>query len=102
MLATESELLRAAVVFYGSAPPSDKLAHVGCPVLGLYGETDERITSRVTEVAETMKQYGKQFEYKVYPGAGHAFFNDSGERYNPDAARDAWKQTLEFLKANLG
>lgn len=101
MLAAESEQLQAAVVFYGSAPPPDKLAHVGCPVLGLYGETDERITSRVPEVAEAMKQYGKQFEYKVYSSAGHAFFNDTSERYNPDAAKDAWKRSLEFLHTHL-
>jgi carboxymethylenebutenolidase len=101
LLAAESELLKAAVVFYGSAPPLDKLAQVHCPVLGLYGETDERITSRVPEVAQAMKQAGKQFEYKIYSGAGHAFFNDTGERYQAEAAKDAWTRTLTFLHAHL-
>ena len=101
MLAAEEPRLRAAVVFYGSAPPVDKLAQVRCPVLGLYGEQDERITSRVPEVAEALKKGGKRFEYKIYTGAGHAFFNDTGERYNPDAARDAWVRTLTFLRENL-
>jgi carboxymethylenebutenolidase len=100
-LATESERLRAAVVFYGSAPPPEKLAQVRCPVLGLYGETDERITSRVPETAEALKKAGKKFEYKIYPGAGHAFFNDTGERYNAEAAKDAWTRTLAFLRKNL-
>jgi carboxymethylenebutenolidase len=101
MLAAESDLLRAAVVFYGSAPASEKLAQVHCPVLGLYGETDERITSTVPGVAEAMKKASKKFEYKIYPGAGHAFFNDTGERYNKEAAKDAWERTLAFLKENL-
>lgn len=100
-LATESERLRAAVVFYGSAPPPEKLAAVRCPVLGLYGEQDERITSRVPEVAEALKKAGKQFEYKIYPGAGHAFFNDTGQRYDATAAKDAWARTLAFFKSNL-
>jgi len=100
-LATESDLLRAAVVFYGSTPPLEQLSKVKCPVLGLYGETDERITSRVPETADAMKRAGKSFTYKVYPGAGHAFFNDTGERYNAEAAKDAWKRTLAFLRANL-
>jgi carboxymethylenebutenolidase len=100
-LSTESERLRAAVVFYGSAPPVEKLAQVRCPVLGLYGETDERITSQVPAVAEAMKKNAKSFDYKIYPGAGHAFFNDTGERYNADAAKDAWTRTLGFLRANL-
>jgi carboxymethylenebutenolidase len=100
-LAAESERLRASVVFYGSAPPPEKLAAVRCPVLGLYGETDERITSRVPEVAEALKKAGKQFEYKIYPGAGHAFFNDTGQRYDATAAKDAWARTLAFFKSNL-
>lgn len=100
-LATESDRLRAAVVFYGSAPPPEQLARVRCPVLGLYGETDERITARVPEVAEALKKAGKKFEYKIYAGAGHAFFNDTGERYHAEAAKDAWARTLAFLRTNL-
>ena len=101
LLATQSDLLRAAVVFYGSAPREAQLAQVRCPVLGIYGETDERITSQVPAVARAMQRAGKQFEYKIYPGAGHAFFNDTGERYNAEAARDAWEQTLDYLRVHL-
>ena len=97
LLATESELLKAAVVFYGSAPTEEQLAKVKCPVLGIYGETDERITSKVPEVAAAMKKYGKSYEYKIYPGAGHAFFNDTGERYSAEAAKDAWELTLRLM-----
>lgn len=100
-LATQSARLRAAVVFYGSAPSNEKLAAVKCPVLGLYGETDERITSAVPQVATVLKAAGKSFDHKVYAGAGHAFFNDTGERYNAEAAKDAWTRTLEFLRVNL-
>lgn len=100
-LAAESELLKAAVVFYGSAPPMETLAKVRVPVLGIYGETDERITSRVPEVAETLKKNNKSFEYKIYPGAAHAFFNDTGERYNAEAAKDAWAQTVAFFRKTL-
>lgn len=101
MLAAESERLRAAVVFYGSAPPPEKLAQVRCPVLGIYGEKDERITSRVPEVADVMKKSGRKFEYKIYPGAAHAFFNDTGERYDANAAKDAWALSLKFLREHL-
>lgn len=101
-LATQSELLKAAVVFYGSTPPLEQLASVKCPVLGLYGETDERITSKVPETAEVMQKAGKSFESKIYAGAGHAFFNDTGERYNAEAAKDAWARTLTFFRTHLG
>jgi carboxymethylenebutenolidase len=49
-----------------------------------------------------MKKLGKSYEYKIYKGAGHAFFNDTNpQRYNAEAAKDAWTQTLAFLKKNL-
>lgn len=102
LLSTEPNDLKAAVVFYGSPPADDLLAKVHCPVLGIYGETDTRITSSVPKVAETMTKLGKKYETKIYPGAPHAFFNDTNaERYKPDAAQDAWAQTLAFLKKNV-
>jgi carboxymethylenebutenolidase len=100
-LAAHSARLRAAVVFYGSAPPQENLAKVRVPVLGLYGETDTRITSAVPEVAAAMKAANKSFDSKIYAGAGHAFFNETGERYNPLAAADAWAKTIKFLREQL-
>jgi carboxymethylenebutenolidase len=42
------------------------------------------------------------FHAVVYPGTGHAFFNDSTPvRYNADAAGDAWNRTFAFLDRNL-
>lgn len=102
LLAGEDNKLRAAVVFYGTAPTEEQLAKVHAPVLGIYGETDERITSKVPEVDAAMKRLKKTFEYKIYPGAPHAFFNDTNaERYKPEAAKDAWAQTLAFLKKHV-
>jgi carboxymethylenebutenolidase len=100
-LATASKLLHACVVFYGSTPPLEDLPKVHCPVLGLYGGTDERITSKVPETAEAMKKAGKDYTYHIYPGAGHAFFNDTGANYNANAAKDAWPRTLTFLRKTL-
>jgi carboxymethylenebutenolidase len=102
LLATEQNKLAAAVVFYGTAPADEQLAKVHCPVFGVYGEADTRITSVVPTVAETMKKLGKSYEYKIYPGAQHAFFNETNQqRYNAEAAKDAWAQTLAFLRKNL-
>ena len=102
LLAAEDNELKAAVVFYGTAPAEEQLAKIHCPVLGIYGEADERITSKVPEVAAAMQKLKKTYEYKIYKGAPHAFFNDTNaERYKPEAAKDAWSQTLEFLKKNL-
>jgi carboxymethylenebutenolidase len=49
-----------------------------------------------------MKKYGKSFEYKIYPGAPHAFHNETNpERYRADAAQDAWRNALEFFNKYL-
>ena len=101
-LATEPSNLKAAVVFYGTAPTEEQLAKVRVPVLGIYGSKDERITSKVPEIAATMQKLNKPYEYKIYEGAEHAFFNDTNqERYDAEAAKDAWEKTLAFLKKNL-
>ena len=49
-----------------------------------------------------MKKYNKVYDYKIYPGAQHAFNNDSNpSRYHAQAAKEAWDRTLSFLKKNL-
>ncbi len=100
-LAAHSDLLRAAVVFYGSAPTPDEIKGVKAPVLGLYGELDTRISGAVPDVAAQMRAAGKSYDYKIYEGANHAFFNDTGERYNPTAAADAWAKSVAFLREKL-
>ena len=102
LMATKVRELRTAVVYYGLNPSNlNDVANITGPVLGIYGEEDPRITVNVPQLAEAMKKYNKTFEYKVYPGTFHAFFNDTGTRYNAEAAADAWKITLDFLQKNL-
>jgi carboxymethylenebutenolidase len=102
LMATRVKELRTAVVYYGPNPTNlDDVANISCPMLGIYGEKDPRITVNVPALAEAMKKFKKSFEYKVYPGAMHAFFNDTGANYNAEAAADAWKVTLAFLDKNL-
>lgn len=97
-LATTLPELRAAVCNYGVAPDPEAMKTIQCPVYGFYGGTDNRITDLVPEVADAMKKAGKNFQYEIYPEAGHAFFNDSRSSYDPAAARDAWARTLEFFR----
>jgi Dienelactone hydrolase and related enzymes len=101
LLACEEPELSAAAVFYGSPPPPEKLAGIACPVRAFYGELDQRVTSTAPALAEAMKAAGKDFEYRVYPGANHGFFNDSGPGYDVDASRDSFARILGFFAAKL-
>ena len=97
-LAAIEPSLSGAVIFYGENPPLDKVTAIEAKVLGLYGGDDPRITDTVPAFAEAMARAGKPFSYHVYPGAPHAFFNDTRPTYRADAARDAMAKVLDFLR----
>jgi carboxymethylenebutenolidase len=101
--ATKSKELNAAVVYYGRNPdPLDQVQNIACPVLGNYGQDDPNIVAGVEPLKAALTKYGKNFDIKVYPGAKHAFNNNTNpERYHPEAAKDAWGRTVSFFKKNL-
>ncbi len=102
LFATRSQGLRAAVVYYGPNPTNiDDVANITAPVLGIYGERDTRLTMNVAGLVEAMKKHGKPFDYTVYAGAAHAFFNDTGGQYHAEASALAWVRTNEFLAREL-
>jgi carboxymethylenebutenolidase len=56
----------------------------------------------VQRLAGALKKYGKTGEIKTYPGAPHAFFNDTRkEVYRPAEAADAWGRALAFFRQHL-
>jgi carboxymethylenebutenolidase len=103
LLACHCKELAAAVVFYGRNPsPIDLVKNIECPVLGNYAGADMAITeSDINLLKQTLTRYGKVFDVKIYPGAPHAFFNDTRESYRPEAAKDAWNRTLQFFNKYL-
>ena len=49
-----------------------------------------------------MAEYKKDFEMRIYPGAPHAFFNDTNATtYREAAAKDAWDRVLRFYRRTL-
>ncbi len=96
-LACHDPALRAAAIFYGSAPPPDLLPGIQCPVIGFYGGLDPNITDGMHMFAEAMRLAGKAFEHHVYPGAGHAFFNDTRKSYHAPSARHSFGRLLSFF-----
>ena len=101
--ATKCKDLSAAVVYYGRNPnPLDLVENISCSLLGNYGEDDANIMPGVAPLQEALKKYGKNSDIKVYPGAKHAFNNNTNaDRYHPDASKDAWARTSNFYKKNL-
>lgn len=102
-LAVTEPRLRAAVPYYGHADyDADALAAINCPVLAFYGEKDDNLMASLPELRQSMAGAGVDFTAHTYPGAGHAFFNDTNPyAYAPEAADDAWRRTLDFLGSAL-
>lgn len=108
--------LGAAVSFYGMIryppgldpekkprAPLDVAAELRCPLLGLYGAEDALIPLEdVRAFEEAARASGQPVEFRVYEEAGHAFLNDTQpERYRPEAAADAWRRAVAFLRDRL-
>lgn len=94
--------LKAAIPFYGHANLEDPAAlkHIACPILAFYGEKDTGLMENLPSVQAEMEAAGVDFTAQVYPGCGHAFFNDTNPfAYNEPAAQDAWQRALAFLRA---
>ena len=99
--------VRAVVPFYGAIPWEEAQPdwdRITAPVEGHYGEEDDWATPDwARSIERELESRGTEVRLFFYPGAGHAFFNDSRpEAYVEDAARQAWVRTLEFLRAKLG
>ena len=103
-LAVEADgRLDAAVSYYGPAPAPAEAAKVEAPLLLHLAGLDKRVNATALPFAEALKTAGKTVETHVYPGANHAFNNDtSAERYNKAAADQAWARTLTFFRKYLG
>ncbi len=92
----------ASIIFYGENPtPIGKLKGVKGAVMGLYGGEDHRINANIDKLVKGLVKYQKPFTVKVFPGAHHAFFNDTRPHYNKEAAEDSWRMMTKFFRDNL-
>jgi len=102
--ATRSPRIGAVVDFYGIHPNvSLDLSGLSAAVLGLFAERDEFVPPEAARKLEAeLRGAGKRVRFDVFPGVGHAFFNDSRpDAYDARAAARAWSETLAFLRAEL-
>jgi carboxymethylenebutenolidase len=113
--ATNNPNIKAAFVFYGSAPTitaegPDKgkpdnaaLAKIKAPVYGFYAGNDARINAGIPATSEAMKELGKTYDPVTYEGAGHGFMR-AGEdpantvEANKKAREEGWARWKDILK----
>jgi carboxymethylenebutenolidase len=101
--AVHSATLAAAVAYYGAAPEPQRLTSVQAPVLGLYGENDQRVNATIAPTDSAMQANGKTYQARVFPGAGHGFLRaqDAHSGANLEATRLAWPAMLAWFRRYL-
>lgn len=102
LLAAGAPALAAAVPFYGPAPddPDFRGSH-DVAVLAFYGALDQRVNATEPVVRAALEKAGLVHELITEPDANHAFFNDTGDRYHPAAAADAWRRIQSWFATHL-
>jgi carboxymethylenebutenolidase len=105
--ARRPDKVKAVVPWYGLIPwpnAEPDWAQLDAKVLGHYAGDDGFFTpDKVAELQQTLTDLGKDARLHVVPGAGHAFFNDTRpEVHDPEASRECFAETVEFLRETLG
>ena len=83
--------------------PIDLTANMTAPVLGIFGNEDQRPSpDQVNRTEEVLKKLGKQYEFHRYDGVGHGFFAADRPAYRAEQATDGWRKVVSFLDRQIG
>jgi carboxymethylenebutenolidase len=95
--------LRSAVSFYGGGIAQtllDRTSKLHGPTLLIWGGLDKHITADHRKaVTDALNSQNKTYVNVEFSKANHGFFCDERDAYEPQAARQAWALTLEFLRS---
>jgi carboxymethylenebutenolidase len=98
LLVSGEPRLAAAAPFYGPFPEGGDLSgSADAAVLGVYAELDARVNASRDAARAALQAAGARHEIVTFPGVDHAFFNDTGARYNPAAAAAAYDRVLQWF-----
>jgi carboxymethylenebutenolidase len=112
LYAAHNPRLKTGVAWYGrvvgeptpNTPrhPLDVAAQIRQPVLALYGGADAGIPNdSIEKMMAALRASGNTASALVlFPGAPHAFHADYRPSYRKEAAEDAWKRALAWLRLN--
>jgi carboxymethylenebutenolidase len=102
LLASGEQRLAAAAPFYGPLPDGADFSGSTAAVLGIYAEQDARVNASRDAATAALEAAGLTHEIVTYPGVNHAFFNDTGPRYDQGAATQAYAKVLDWFGRHLG
>jgi carboxymethylenebutenolidase len=101
LLAAGEPRLAAAAPFYGPGPSGANFSGSKAAVLGVYAELDSRVNASKDAMDQALTAAGLVHEMRVFPGVDHAFFNDTGPRYDATQAAAAYQAVLDWFGPHL-
>ena len=102
LLAAGEPRLSAAVPFYGPTPEDpDFSGSPNAAVLGVYAGQDDRVNATRETAQAALDAAGLTNEIRTFDGVNHAFFNETGQRYDAAAAAEAYQAMLDWFGQHL-
>ena len=97
LLAAGEPRIDVAIPFYGPAPADADFSGSHAAVLAVYAGNDDRVNASRESASAALAAAGLEHEVRTFDGVGHAFFNDTGQRYDAAAADEAWQLVLDWI-----
>lgn len=111
----ESHNIKCTVIFYGapksrgnSRPDGKDLdrtkngAKLQMPILIHHGDADKSVAlGDAQEMVAALKTSPQPVEFHIYPGADHAYHDDTHPQYHEGASNESWARTLAFFDKYL-
>ena len=91
----------AAAPFYGTVAEGVDFSGSQAAVLGVYAELDTRVNGTRDMAQAALEKAGLTHELRTFPGVNHAFFNDTGTRYDATQATAAYDAVLAWFGVHL-
>jgi carboxymethylenebutenolidase len=84
-------------------PVIGEAGNLSGPLLGLFGAEDSYPSPEQNDMlAEALTKAGKDFTFRTFEGAGHAFFCTDRPSYRPESAVEGWNDIFTFLERTIG
>ena len=99
LLTSNEPRLVAGAAYYGPFPEGGTFEGSRAAVLGIYGGLDTRVGATLPAAKAALEAARLKHELLTFTEADHAFFNDTGARFNPLGATEAWRRTLNWFDA---
>jgi carboxymethylenebutenolidase len=98
LLAAGEARVDAAAPFYGPFPTDGDLGNAKAAVLGVYAGQDDRVNATRSAAGHALQDARLKHRILTFTEAGHAFFNDTGARFDAPAAAEAWRRVIGWFE----